>query len=74
MLSGFAAPGSPIICILSGSTIPLTEEQLAELYTSRDDYLASTRAATDEMIGPASPLSDDRDQILDWASPERVSG
>ena len=29
-LTGFAAPGSPIVCILSGSTTPLSEEQLAD--------------------------------------------
>ena len=34
VLSGFADAGAPIVCILMGSTTPLTEEQLADLYTS----------------------------------------
>ena len=73
-LTGFAAPGSPIICILSGSTTPLSEEQLAERYTSRDDYLGQYETATDAMIEAGFALEDDRDQMLGWASPDRFAG
>ncbi len=73
-LTGFAAPGSPIVCILSGSTTPLSDEQLAKRYTSRDDYLSQYETATDRMIEAGFALDDDRDQMLGWASGDRIAG
>jgi hypothetical protein len=55
-----------------GATIALTDEQLSTLYESADDYLAQYEAATDAMIDGGFALADDRDEILEGASPERI--
>ena len=72
VLSGFVEQDAPIVCMLMGSTTSLTDEQLAELYPSREDYLARYGAATTAMIDAGFALEDDRDAILDWAEPRRV--
>jgi hypothetical protein len=73
VLTGFAPPDAPLIALLSGTTVPLTAEQLAGLYRSRDDYLARYEAATDAAIDAGFLLADDRDQLLEWAAPERIA-
>ncbi|MFL6206666.1 MAG: alpha/beta hydrolase domain-containing protein [Acidimicrobiales bacterium] len=74
VLSGTAQPGAPIVCLLSGSTVPLDEAQLAARYESPDDYLAQYEAATDDMIERGFALRDDRDQLLADADPGRLAG
>ena len=71
VLSGFAEQEAPIVCLLMGSTTPLTDEQLAQLYTSSDDYLAKYEEATMAMIDAGFALEDDREQILADADPDR---
>ncbi len=56
-----------------GSTTPLTDEQLDQLYESRDDYLAAYETATDEAIEAGFLLDDDREQLLEGADPTRFS-
>ncbi len=72
VLSGMSPEGSSIICLLMGSTTPLSDEQLDQLYGSRDDYLTAYEAATDEAIEAGFTLADDREQILDGADPSRI--
>jgi hypothetical protein len=72
VLSGFVEQDAPIVCLLMGSTTPLTDEQLAERYRSSDDYLAQYEAATTAMIDAGFALEDDRAQILDGADPGRL--
>ena len=72
VLSGIAGPNPEIICILSGSTKPLTEERLAELYTSRDDYLQRYTAATDAVIDAGFILEADREGLQAMAQPDRI--
>jgi hypothetical protein len=74
VLTGLAPQDAPLICLLSGTTLPLTAEQLTELYRSGDDYLERYEAATDAAIEAGFLLIDDRSEILSWASPERIAG
>ena len=73
-LSGAAAPDSSIVCILMGSTTPLDDAQLAELYPTRDDYVAAYEAATDAAIEAGVALDDDRDEILAGAAARSRAG
>jgi len=72
VLSGVAGPNPEVICILSGSTKPLSEKRLAELYATRDDYLQRHTAATDAAIAEGFVLEADRDALLAKARPERI--
>jgi len=74
VLSGMAPPDSSILCLLMGSTTPLSPDQLAGRYPSADDYLAAYEAATDEMIDAGFALADDREQLLEDAAPDRIPG
>lgn len=73
VLSGVAAPGSAIICILSGSTVPLPDARLAELYASRDDYVQRYAAAADAAIAAGFVLEADREALIDESDPSRVA-
>ena len=74
VLSGMTAEGTSVLCLLMGSTVPISADQLGQLYTSRDEYLAAYEAAADEMINAGFALADDRDQLLDGAHPSRIPG
>jgi hypothetical protein len=74
VLTGLAPQDAPLICLLSGTTEPLTAEQLAGLYRSGDDYLERYEAATDAAIEQGFLLIADRSEILDGSSPDRVAG
>ena len=50
--------GTPALCALRGFVKPFPPEQLAALYTSRDDYLARFDAATDDAVGVRLPARD----------------
>ncbi len=72
VLSG--APGSAsILCLLLGSTLPLSDTRIAELYSSRTMYEQLYGAATDEVILAGFVLEDDRDALIDFAQPLRVA-
>jgi hypothetical protein len=73
VLSGVAAPGSATICILSGSTVPLSEARLAELYASRDDYVQRYAASADAVIAAGFVLEADREALIDESDPSRVA-
>jgi len=71
-LSGIAPADESVICILFGSTTPLTADQLHTLYTSKDDYTAKYQAATDAAIAAGFATSDDREQMLQDADPSAI--
>jgi hypothetical protein len=73
VLSGIAGPSPNVICILSGSTKPLSEARLAELYASQDDYAQRYSAATDASIEAGFVLEADREALIDKADPARIS-
>jgi hypothetical protein len=72
VLSGIAGPNPDVICILSGSTRPLSAERLAELYPTREDYLQRYTAATDAVIAAGFVLEADRQAMLARAQPDRI--
>ena len=74
VLSG--APGSnpSVICLLLGSTRPLPDGRLAELYRSRDEYETAYEQATDDAIAAGFVLDDDRQAMLDDAQPDKIAG
>ncbi len=73
VLSGVPGPRPSIICILLGSTTPLTDERLAERYASRSDYLQRYTAATGAAIAAGFILEEERDAVLADAQPARIA-
>lgn len=71
-LSGLAAEGGSIACLLFGSTTPLPVARLTELYPSVDDYRDEFEASTDEAVAAGFVLAEDRAALLDEAKPERI--
>jgi hypothetical protein len=55
-----------------GSTKPLPDARLAELYASRAAYLEQYEAATDRAIASGFVLEPDRDALLAFAQPSRI--
>jgi hypothetical protein len=74
ILSGEAAPGGPIACILFGSTKPLPAERIAARYASPTAYLEAYNKAADATIGGGFVLAEDREALLADADPSRVGG
>lgn len=64
--------GSTIICLLLGSTSPLSPDRLAELYPSRADFEQRYAAAVDVAIGAGFVLPEDRAALEGYAHPELV--
>ena len=74
VLSGEPAGEASIICLLLGSTTPMTPEQLAARYPSPDDYLAAYEEATGAAVEAGFVIDDDRPAMLDEADPSVVPG
>jgi hypothetical protein len=74
VLTGESPAGASVICMLLGSTTPMTPEQIAARYPSRDAYLAAYEEATDAAIDAGFVLDDDREAMLDAAEPSAVPG
>jgi Alpha/beta hydrolase domain len=73
-LSGEAGDGSSLICLLLGSTTPLSAERLADLYPSHDNYLDAYSEAADAAIEAGFVLDDDREVLLAAADPDAIPG
>ena len=73
VLSGVPGPNPSTICLLLGSTTPLSDARLAELYESEAEYLDRYRAATKETIEAGFVLEDDRDALREFADPSRIA-
>jgi hypothetical protein len=72
VLSGEPGEGGSITCMLFGSTTPLSDERIAELYDSRADYETKYEASANTTIGAGFVLETDRSALLDYAQPDRV--
>ena len=72
MLSGEKGPTSETVCLLSGSTKPLPDERLAELYPSRADYVGQYAADTDKAIEAGHLMEGDREAIIAYSQPDRI--
>lgn len=62
-----------IDCILFGSTVPLPEPRIAELYPSVGAYESSYAASVDATIAAGFALEEDRDALEGYAQPTRVA-
>ena len=71
-LSGAAGPNSEVICLLLGSSQPLSAARVAALYTDRGDYMRQYEAATDRAIHSGFVLEADRAALLAFAQPSRI--
>lgn len=74
VLSGEPGPNPSLICLLLGSTTPLPDARIAELYESRADYKRRYEAAIDATIAAGFALEGDRDALLGYSDPARVRG
>ena len=72
VLSGEPGPDPSILCLLLGSTTPLADERLAELYSSRAEYEELYAAGVDAAVAAGFILDEDRDALLDFSAPERI--
>lgn len=72
VLTGEQGPSGEIICILSGSTLPMPPERIAERYPTVDAYEEQYAAAVDEAVEAGFVLEDDRDAIEAYARPDLV--
>ena len=72
VLSGEPGADSSVVCILFGTTTPIPEERLAQMYPSADEYEAAFEKATDAAIDAGFVLGEDRAELLDMAQPDRL--
>lgn len=72
VLSGVPGPQSSIICLLLGSTTPLSTERLGELYDSPAQYQQQYDAAADAAIAAGYVLEEDRATLLAYSDPSRI--
>jgi hypothetical protein len=70
-LSGDARSSASLMCLLFGSTTPLSPERVLERYGTKEAYFAEYEAATDATIAAGHLLAEDRDAVLADARPER---
>jgi hypothetical protein len=73
VLSGAPGPNPSTICLLLGSTTPLSAARLAQLYPSRAAYQQRYDAATDATITAGFALREDRAALLAFAQPSRIA-
>ncbi|WP_460711465.1 alpha/beta hydrolase domain-containing protein [Nocardioides dilutus] len=74
VLSGDPAPDGPLHCLLFGTTTPLPDARLAELYADRAAYVSAFEGSADAAIAAGFVLPEDRESLLDYAEPERLAG
>lgn len=72
-LSGVAGPSSSLICLLLGSTTPLATTRLAALYVSNADYQQKYATAADQAVQSGFVLQADRDALIAFSQPSRIT-
>jgi len=73
-LSGKPGPNPSTICLLLGSTTPLSGARLVQLYPSRAAYLQRYADDADATIRAGFALPQDRAALLGFAEPSSVQG
>lgn len=73
-LSGAPGPVSSTICLLLGSSKPFTAARLAQLYSSRAEYVKQYDADASRTIKAGFVLPQDRAALLGFAEPSRIAG
>ena len=72
VLSGAPGPNMVVLCLLLGSTTPLPDARLAQLYPNRALYEQRYAAATGQTIEAGYVLEADRDALVGFSQPGRV--
>jgi hypothetical protein len=72
LLSGAPGPSMDLICLLLGSTTPLPDARLAQLYPNRAAYQQMYAASTDQTIKAGYVLELDRAALLGFSQPGRI--
>lgn len=72
VLSGEPGPSNDVACLLAGTTISMSPNDLAEQYGSSETYLAEYEASADEAIAAGFVLEEDREALLDMAQPDLI--
>ncbi|WP_076813677.1 alpha/beta hydrolase domain-containing protein [Pseudofrankia asymbiotica] len=72
ILSGDPGPNLSAICLLLGTTKPLSATRLAQLYPNRAEYQRRYAASADATIGAGFVLSDDRPALIAYSQPNRI--
>jgi len=72
VLSGAPGPSTATLCLLLGSTTPLPDARLAQLYPNRAAYQQMYAAATDKTNQAGYVLDADRDALLAFSQPSRI--
>lgn len=73
VLSGAPGPSTSVICLLLGSTTPLSPARLAALYPNRAAYQSQYDADADKTIKAGFVLDADRAALLAFAQPSRIN-
>jgi hypothetical protein len=73
VLSGTPGPKTDVICLLLGSTTPLSAARLAELYPTRAAYQQKYDDDADRTISAGFVLAPDRDALVAFADPSRIA-
>jgi hypothetical protein len=73
-LSGVPGPNPSIICLLLGSTKPLSATRLVQLYPSRTAYIQRYMADADRTIEAGFVLPEDRAALIAFADPSAIPG
>jgi hypothetical protein len=71
-LSGAAPAGASELCGLFGSAVPFSPSTLANLYQTRDKYLAAYTASLDKAIKDGYILPGDRAALLAQAQQVQI--
>jgi hypothetical protein len=71
-LSGVPGTNANLLCLLLGSTKPLSDARLAELYPSRANYERDYSTKTDQAIQSGFVLEADGDALRSFAQPSRL--
>jgi Alpha/beta hydrolase domain len=71
-LSGVPGPNPSTICLLLGSTKPLSATRLAQLYPTRTSYIQRYKADADKTIEAGFVLPEDRAALLAFADPSAI--
>jgi hypothetical protein len=74
VLSGDPAPDGPLHCLLFGSTTPLPQARVADLYADLAAYLSAYESAAEAAVEAGFVLPEDLEALLSYAQPDRVSG
>jgi alpha/beta hydrolase family protein len=74
VLSGEAGPNQSIICMLFGTTTPLDQPTLKDLYPTHDDYVAAVTSSTNAAVEDGFLLQPEADAVIAAAEDADVPG